>query len=113
MEIIDRLEEGPRGIYYGTIGYFGLDGSADLNIVIRTIVATGDVLSIGVGGAIVALSGSEAELEETYVKSRALLRTLEQTLPDTPSRPWNGATLPFDLQKVLFGGHGTTQFTFQ
>lgn len=114
MEIIDRLEEGPRGIYSGTIGYFGLDGSADLNIVIRTIVATGDILSIGIGGAIVALSDPEAELEETYVKSRALLRTLEQTLPDTPSRPWNRATLPMDGQKVLHGGgHGTTQFTFQ
>jgi para-aminobenzoate synthetase len=85
MEIIDRLEEGPRGVYSGAIGYFGLDGDADLNIVIRTIVAAGDTLSIGVGGAIVSLSDPEAELEETYVKGKALLRTLELTLPESPS----------------------------
>jgi len=82
MEIIDRLEEGPRGVYSGAIGYFGLDGDADLNIVIRTIVATGEQLSIGVGGAIVALSDPESELEETYVKGRALLKTLDLTLPE-------------------------------
>lgn len=93
MEIIDRLEEGPRGVYSGAIGYFGLDGDADLNIVIRTIVATGDALSIGVGGAIVALSDPEAELEETYVKGRALLKTLALTLPDSPLRSGNGAEL--------------------
>ncbi|MHB8898814.1 MAG: chorismate-binding protein, partial [Thermoguttaceae bacterium] len=82
MEIIDRLEEGPRGIYSGAIGYFGLNGDADLNIVIRTIVAADDLLSIGIGGAIVALSDPEAELEETFVKGAALLRALELTLPE-------------------------------
>jgi len=82
MEIIDRLEDGPRGIYSGAIGYFGLDGSADLNIVIRTMVATADRVTIGVGGAIVALSDPEGELEETYLKAKALLKTLEATLPD-------------------------------
>jgi para-aminobenzoate synthetase len=89
MEIIDRLEDGPRGVYSGTIGYFGLDGSADLNIVIRTIVAEDDSLSIGVGGAIVALSDPESELEETYLKGEALIETLEMTLPDSsaPARP--------------------------
>ncbi len=83
MEIIDRLEKGPRGIYSGALGYFGLDGNADLSIVIRTMVAIGDALSIGIGGAIVALSEPEAELEETLLKGRALLRALERTLPET------------------------------
>lgn len=96
MEIIDRLEEGPRGVYSGAIGYFGLDGDADLNIVIRTIVATGDTLSIGVGGAIVALSDPEAELEETYVKGRALLRTLELTLPEPLARSRHVAGVRFN-----------------
>jgi para-aminobenzoate synthetase len=93
MEIIDRLEGAARGIYSGTIGYFGLDGSADLNIVIRTMVATADEVSFGVGGAIVALSDPEAEVEETYLKGKALLRALEMTLPDGPSRPDEVAAL--------------------
>ncbi|WP_284574467.1 aminodeoxychorismate synthase component I [Streptomyces sp. 2P-4] len=76
MEIIDRLEGGPRGIYSGAIGYFSLTGAADLSIVIRTVVLSGGTLRYGVGGAVIALSDPTAEYEETRVKSaplRALL----------------------------------------
>jgi para-aminobenzoate synthetase len=86
MEIIDRLEEGPRGFYSGALGWFGLDGAADLSIVIRTITATPDGVSFGVGGAVIALSDPDEEFEETVVKSRAmvtaLLATGEQALPE-------------------------------
>jgi para-aminobenzoate synthetase len=85
MEIIDRLEDGPRGVYSGAIGYFGLDGAADLSIVIRTIVSAGGELSLGVGGAIVALSDPESELEETYVKARASLQALDLSVADPVS----------------------------
>ncbi|MFB7629932.1 aminodeoxychorismate synthase component I [Streptomyces sp. NPDC056149] len=71
MEIIDQLEEGPRGVYSGALGWFALSGAADLSIVIRTLVAAGGHLSLGVGGAIVALSDPAEEYEETVVKSRA------------------------------------------
>lgn len=76
MEIIDRLEEGPRGIYSGALGWFGLGGAANLSIVIRTIVVTKDKATFGVGGAIIALSDPEEEFEETLVKARAMISAI-------------------------------------
>ncbi|MEV4616782.1 aminodeoxychorismate synthase component I [Kitasatospora sp. NPDC049258] len=81
MEIIDRLEEGPRGIYSGAIGYFSLTGAADLSIVIRTLVLSGGRLRYGVGGAVIALSDAEEEFAETVVKAAPLLRLLGAELP--------------------------------
>jgi len=71
MEIIDRLEDRPRGIYSGSLGWFALSGAVDLSIVIRTIVVAGDSATFGMGGAIVALSDPEEEFQETLIKSRA------------------------------------------
>ncbi|MFD8087980.1 aminodeoxychorismate synthase component I [Kitasatospora sp. NPDC059722] len=81
MQIIDRLENGPRGIYSGAIGYFSLSGAADLSIVIRTAVLSGGRLRYGVGGAIIALSDAEGEFDETVVKARPLLALLDTALP--------------------------------
>jgi para-aminobenzoate synthetase len=79
MQIIDRLEDGPRGFYSGALGWFGLSGAADLSIVIRTLTATKHQVSFGVGGAVVALSDAEEEFEETVVKSRAMVTALLAT----------------------------------
>jgi para-aminobenzoate synthetase len=84
MQIIDRLEGGPRGFYSGALGWFGLSGAADLSIVIRTLTATKDRVSFGVGGAIIALSDAQDEFEETVVKSRAMVTALLATAEDAP-----------------------------
>jgi len=76
MEIIDALEQHPRGIYSGALGYFAFGGAADLNIVIRTAVRHGRELTVGAGGAIVLDSDPVAEYEEMTLKARAPLRGL-------------------------------------
>lgn len=76
MKILAELEEGPRGIYSGTFGYLSLDGSAELAMVIRSIVLDETGVSIGTGGGITSGSIPRAELEETWVKVTPLLRAL-------------------------------------
>ena len=76
MEIIDRLEQGPRGVYSGALGWFSLSGASDLSIVIRTLVVDAGRVTFGVGGAIVALSDPDEEFDETVVKSRAMMTAL-------------------------------------
>ena len=76
MEIIDELEPTRRGIYTGSVGYFGFDGCMDLNIVIRTFVIKGNRVYFQVGGGIVSDSDPEAEYQETLDKARALMAAL-------------------------------------
>jgi para-aminobenzoate synthetase component 1 len=73
MEIIDETEPTARGVYTGSIGYVGLDGSVSLNIAIRTIIIKNKTAFAQTGGGIVADSDPEAEWNETITKARALL----------------------------------------
>jgi para-aminobenzoate synthetase len=76
MEIIEELEPYKRGIYTGSIGYLGFDGTWDLNIVIRTIVLKEGQAYVHAGGGIVVDSQPEQEYQETLVKAQALFRAL-------------------------------------
>jgi para-aminobenzoate synthetase len=86
MEIIDDIERVARGVYSGGLGYFGLDGSVDLSIVIRTIVMRPGLTTIGAGGAIVMQSDPAEEFDEILLKARAPMATIAQAVTgsDTP-----------------------------
>lgn len=87
VSILRRLEAAPRGAYSGVLGYFSLNGTTDLSIIIRTIVHHGDHLEYGVGGAITALSDAGEEWAETMVKARTLGVALGVDIEELLSRP--------------------------
>ena len=75
-QLLDELEQRPRGIYSGVFGYFSLDGSIELAMVIRSIVIDAAGATVGAGGGITALSVPRAELAEVGLKAAALLAVL-------------------------------------
>lgn len=75
MELIDEVEDMRRGLFSGTLGFFAPDGTADLNVVIRTVTydaANGEASLIS-GGAITNASDPQAEWEECELKARSVL----------------------------------------
>ncbi|HZE95408.1 MAG TPA: aminodeoxychorismate synthase component I [Planctomycetota bacterium] len=80
MEIIDELEPTRRAFYTGAIGGLGFDGSMNLSIAIRTVLADGDDCYFQAGGGIVADSDPAAEYDETLAKAAAMARALGVTL---------------------------------
>ncbi|GAA3584176.1 anthranilate synthase component I [Klugiella xanthotipulae] len=76
LEIIDSLEPAQRGVYGGVVGYFGLSGSADLAIAIRTATIVRGTAHVQAGGGIVADSVPQSEFEESQNKAAAPLRAV-------------------------------------
>lgn len=100
MAIIADVEDGPRGVYCGAIGFIppgdGVEG-ASFNVAIRTAVIDDDdgVASFGVGGAITWYSTRDSEYEETATKALVLTRSrapdsLIETIRWDPQRERSG-----------------------
>lgn len=77
IEIIDELEPVSRGLYSGSIGYFGHGGSMDQAITIRTLVFEEGRYSYQAGAGIVADSDPAFEHHEVLSKAAALESALE------------------------------------
>lgn len=76
MQIIDELENHPRGAYTGSMGYITDDGRMDLNILIRTFTLSNNKLSFQAGAGIVYDSIAENEAQESMHKAEALINSL-------------------------------------
>jgi anthranilate synthase component 1 len=77
MQLIDELEPVRRGVYAGTVGYFGNGGDMDHAIAIRTLVFSDGEYSYQAGAGIVADSLPLNEYKEVLAKSAILRRALE------------------------------------
>lgn len=80
MEIITDVEQRTRGVYCGSIGYLGFDGTLDSNIAIRTMVIKNGTAFFHGGGGIVADSDPQLEYEESLVKVKMFFDILNGTL---------------------------------
>jgi len=74
MQIIQEIEEGPRGVYTGAIGYIAPNHDAVFSVPIRTLVLEGGAGEMGVGSGIVHESVPLEEYEECLLKMQFLTR---------------------------------------
>ncbi len=79
MRLIAELEDSPREVYTGCIGYLGPGRQAQFNIAIRTAWTdkAAATMHYGVGGGIVWDSDPREELEEIRLKTQVLTRGVE------------------------------------
>jgi anthranilate synthase component 1 len=73
MQIIRELEQAPRGVYGGAVGYVTSGRDLDFAIAIRTVVLRDGRWWVTAGAGCVADSVGLAEAEETANKARAAL----------------------------------------
>ena len=77
MEIIEQLEPHRRGVYCGTMGYIGFDGTMDTSIIIRTLIYTNDKIYLQTGGGITCESTPNQELQETLTKADKIFESFK------------------------------------
>ena len=76
LEWIDRLEDEPRGIYAGGIGWVDSNNTADLAIAIRSVYQYGDSIYLNAGAGIVAESVPQKEYMESVNKMNTMLTNI-------------------------------------
>ena len=76
-EIIEEMENVPRGIYGGALGYVDFTGNLDTCIAIRMAAKKDGIIHISAGGGIVADSVPEKEYEESYNKALAVMNAVK------------------------------------
>ncbi|WBB94933.1 anthranilate synthase component I [Solwaraspora sp. WMMA2080] len=86
MEIIEELEPTRRGLYGGTVGYFGFGGDLDMAIAIRTALIRRGRAYVQAGAGIVADSDPAAEERETQSKAAAVLVAIAAAETLRPAR---------------------------
>lgn len=73
MEVVDAVEQDPRGLYAGAFGWVCADGRADLGVVIRSLLgAPGGSWWLGTGGGLTVRSEAGEEWAETRWKAERL-----------------------------------------
>jgi para-aminobenzoate synthetase component 1 len=83
MEIIRELEQRPRGVYCGSIGWIGYDGDMETNIAIRTLQLQRGRARYWAGGGIVIDSDAQEEYAETLHKAAAFLQVFDGAVQGT------------------------------
>jgi para-aminobenzoate synthetase component 1 len=73
LEIIEELEQHPRGIYCGALGFIDHDGGLSLAVAIRTATVAEGRVCYWAGGGIVEASDPDREVAETELKARVFL----------------------------------------
>jgi anthranilate synthase component 1 len=86
MEIIEELEPVRRGLYGGTVGYFGFGGDLDMAIAIRTALIRDGRAYVQAGAGVVADSDPAAEDQETRNKAAAVLAAIAAAETLRPAR---------------------------
>lgn len=80
MEVIRSLEERPRDVYCGAIGWIAPNGTMLFNVAIRTITLHDDgEANYHVGGGVVFDSNAHSEYEECLLKARFATGSVPQT----------------------------------
>jgi anthranilate synthase len=78
MQFIEDHEDTPRRWYGGAVGKIGFDGSMNTGLTLRTAHITGGIAAVRAGATLLYDSVPQAEEQETRIKARALLETLDE-----------------------------------
>jgi hypothetical protein len=82
MQLISQLEQQPRSVYTGAIGFFSKEESI-FNVAIRTLVLNGESGGMGVGSGIVIDSKPADEWRECLLKAEFLTQSPTHPTPNS------------------------------